>query len=101
MVDLMPTDYASTGLPFGASNGDINLGYQWRFVLSPGQMVNVAITYRLAVPEPSSVPLVGLGLPARGAKRAVSIGLPGVPNLCFRGFCRREAVGGTGRRVDR
>ena len=97
MVDLMSTDYASTGLPFGASNGDINLGYQWKSVLSRGEMVTVGITYRLAVPEPSSVAMVGLGLPARGSKRAVSIGLPSVPSLCFRGFCRREAC----RRVDR
>ena len=61
MVDLMPTDYASTGLPFGASNGDINLGYQWKFVFSPGQRVNVAITYRLAVPEPTIGLFVLLG----------------------------------------
>ena len=50
----MPTDYASTGLSFGATNGDINFGYQWKFVLSPGQRVNVAITYRLSVPEPTN-----------------------------------------------
>ena len=54
LEDLMPTDYSSTGLSFGATNGDINLGYQWKSVLSPGQRVNVAITYRLAVPEPTT-----------------------------------------------
>ena len=54
MNDLLPTDYANTGLPFSGADGDVNLGYQWKFVLSPGQRVNVAITYRLAVPEPST-----------------------------------------------
>ena len=62
MVDLLPTAYANTGLPFGASDGDISLGYQWKFLLSPGEMVNVAISYEWAVPEPAAILLALLGL---------------------------------------
>ena len=52
-----PDNFNNTGLPFGP--GDFEAGFQWRFVLAPGEAASASMTYTV-VPTPGSLAMLGV-----------------------------------------
>lgn len=52
-----PDNFNNTGLPFGP--GDFEAGFQWRFILGPGEAASASMTYTI-VPTPGALALLGV-----------------------------------------
>lgn len=57
LTNGVANDFNNTGLPFGP--GDFEAGFQWRFILGPGESASASMTYTIA-PAPGAVALLGL-----------------------------------------
>ncbi len=66
LTNAVPNDFNNTGLPFGP--GDFEAGFQWRFILGPGQAASASMTYTV-VPAPGAMALLGLAGVVAGRRR--------------------------------
>lgn len=66
LTDADADNFGNQGLPFGP--GDFEAGFQWRFVLGPGQAASASMTYTV-VPAPASAALLGLAGLVAGRRR--------------------------------
>lgn len=66
LTNGVANDFNNTGLPFGP--GDFEAGFQWRFILGPGQAASASMTYTI-VPAPASLAMLGLAGAVAGRRR--------------------------------
>jgi hypothetical protein len=66
LTNAVANDFNNTGLPF--AGGDFEAGFQWRFVLGPGQAATASMTYTV-VPVPASLAIMGLAGMVAGRRR--------------------------------
>jgi hypothetical protein len=66
LTNAVPNDFNNSGLPFGP--GDFEAGFQWRFILGPGQAASASMTYTI-VPAPASLAMLGLAGAFAGRRR--------------------------------